>query len=180
MELDNQQVTAFEFGWLIGAIDGEGCVGISRRNRHNCTLGFSLKPHIQIANCDQTFINRCTNILAKLQIPFWVSHYETKGRRNESWQIVISGLKRVIKLLPLIKDHLCDDKKIKANLTLQFCKSRLSKWQSSPFTNDELILYRDIVKLNIKGTKALNLRDYTRNPNSKLIFGEDIVQTTTE
>lgn|SRR5574341_513270 len=176
-KLDNQQTTAFEFGWLIGAIDGEGCIGLSKRNRQK---SINLKPHIQIANCDKDFINRCIRILSDLNIPHWVSHYEGKNRRRESWQIAITGLKRVNKFLPLIKDLLCLEKREKANLVYEFVLSRLSDWHAAPFTERQIEIYEKIAELNTKGRKARSLRDYTRNNRSSKYPIKDIVQTTTE
>lgn len=180
--MDNQQVTDLELGWLVGAIDGEGCVGITRRNRKECakTLGFTLKPHVQIANCDIEFINRCSNILKKLETPFHISHYSAKTRQRESWQIVIAGLKRVVKILPIINPHLVGEKKEKALLVYEFCTSRLSDWHAAPFTKRELDLYNQVALLNRKGHKSQDLRDYTRNSRSSKFPRKDIVQTTTE
>jgi hypothetical protein len=172
--MDNQQVTAFELGWLIGAIDGEGCVGITRRTTGKT---FGLKPYIQISNCDRAFIDRYVYILKKLQVPYWISHYESKGRRRESWQVATSGLKRVITFLPTIATLLCEEKRVKAQLVLEFAESRLADWHAAPFTVRQLEIYQIVADLNVKGIEARNLRDYTRNSrSSKFPMREDIVQ----
>ena len=163
--MDNQQATQFELGWLVGAIDGEGCVGISRRNRPS-RLGFTLKPHVQIANCDKSFVDRCTEILAKLDIPYHVSFYEGKNRRSDSWQIAIAGLKRVIKILPLVSPLLCGEKREKAELVLEFVESRLADWHAAPFTPRQIEIYETVADLNVKGKRSLSLRDYTRSNRS--------------
>jgi hypothetical protein len=174
--MDNQQVTGFELGWLVGAIDGEGCVGISRRQQSH-GKSFGLKPHIQIANCDKDFIDRYVLILDKLAVPYWISHHEAKGRRNESWQVATSGLKRTIKLLPTIANLLCKEKRTKALLVQEFVESRLSDWHAAPFTPRQLEIYQIVADLNVKGFVSRNLRDYTRNNrSSKVPFVEDIVQ----
>lgn len=180
--MDNQQVTAFEFGWFVGAIDGEGAIGITRRNRNNARLGFSLKPHIQITNCDRSFIDRLESVLKSLEIPYHVSYNAGKGRRREHWQVTVSGLKRTVKLLPLIANHLCDEKREKALLVIEFINSRLSDWHAAPFTKREMEIYDEVAKLNIKGRQALNLRDYTRSSRSSKFPGwdEDIVQAKDE
>jgi len=181
--MGNQQATPFELGWLVGAIDGEGCIGISRRNKRG-KLGFTLKPHVQIANCDKTFIDRCTTILEKINVPFHVSFYAGKNRRRESWQIAIAGLKRVDKILPQIAEFLCEEKREKALLVQEYITSRLSDWHAAPFTKRQLEITELVSKLNVKGTKGPSLRDYTRSSrSSKFPYGnntrDDIVQTTT-
>jgi hypothetical protein len=181
--MDNQQATAFDLGWLVGAIDGEGAIGITRRNRSNARMGFTLKPHVQLANTDRSFIERYCRILSDLGIPFHISFSQGKGRRRDSWQVTVAGLKRVIRLLPLIAEHLCDDKREKALLVQEFCESRLSNWHAAPFTKREIEIYEKVAGLNVKGTRALSLRDYTPSSrSSKFRFTratEDIVQTTT-
>lgn len=180
--MDNQQVTAFELGWLVGAIDGEGCIGITRRNRKGTRLGFTLKPHVQISNCDISFIRRCEDALTKMGIPYHVSHYKSKNRRRESWQIAIAGLKRVNKILPEISSYLCDEKSEKAILVQEFITSRLADWHAAPFTKRQLEIFTLVGGLNVKGREAPNLRDYTPSSrSSKYRFrDEDIVQTTTK
>ena len=173
--MDNPQVTAFELGWLIGAIDGEGCVGISRRKQSH-GASFSLKPHVQISNCDKDFIDRYVLILQKMDIPFHISHYESKGRRSESWQVATTGLKRTIKILPHIAQLLCKEKREKAVLVQEFVESRLADWHAAPFTPRQIEIYTTVAELNVKGKEARNLRDYTRNSrSSKVPFREDIV-----
>lgn len=167
--MDNPQVTAQEFGWFVGAIDGEGCVGISRRNRIKDGGTFSLKPHVQISNCDKSFIDRYTRIAQILQIPFHISYYAAKGRRSASWQVATAGLKRCIKILPLIAPHLCDEKREKAFLVKEFCESRLSDWHAAPFTKRQIEIYTKVADLNVKGFKALNLNDYTRDNRSSKV-----------
>lgn len=166
--MDNQQATPFELGWLVGAIDGEGCIGITRRNRkdHPTTIGFTLKPHVQIANCDKSFVDRCTQILRKMNVPFHVSHYEGKNRRRENWTVVIAGLKRVNTILPTIAPLLCEEKREKAFLVQEFIDSRLADWHSAPFTKRQLEVFELVGKLNVKGTPAPSLRDYTRSNRS--------------
>jgi hypothetical protein len=162
--LDNQQAT-LDLGWLAGAIDGEGCVGITRRNRV-ARLGFTLKPHLQIANTDKAFIDRCAGILTTLKIPFHISSYDGKGRRKQAWQITVAGLKRVAKALPLLVPHLTGVKAEKAKLVLEWVDSRLADWHAAPFTSRQLKIYEQLRQMNERGIKGRSLTDYTRSARS--------------
>jgi len=163
--MDNQQVTDLELGWLAGAIDGEGCVGVTRRNR-KAKLGFTLKPHLQITNCDKAFIDRCTTTLKLMEIPFWVSYYEGRGRRKSAYTVVIAGLKRCAVALPKLVPHLTGQKLVKAKLVERWVTSRLADWHAAPFTAEQLAIYEQLRQMNERGVKARNLNDYTRSNRS--------------
>ena len=165
--MDNQQVTPLELGWLVGAIDGEGALGITKRNRKHATLGFTLKPHVQLCNCDKSFIDRYTSILDKLSVPYHITFYKSKGRRREHWTVTTAGLKRVSKILPSITELLCDEKREKAILMQEYIDSRLADWHAAPFTERQLEIVEVLSGLNTRGRKTdLNLRDYTRDSRS--------------
>jgi hypothetical protein len=107
-----------------------------------------------------------------------------KARRREYWNVVVAGLKRVVRYLPLLTEYLCDEKRDKARLTLEFCESRLAKWHAAPFSERELELATAVSHLNVRGKKieVLNLRDYTPSSYSskyRFTVAKDIVQTTT-
>jgi hypothetical protein len=186
--MDNQQVTPFELGWLVGIIDGEGSVGISKRNRQGAAkLGFTLKPHIQISNSDLELIAKAADILKRLGVAFHVSNHTGIGRRRNHQTIVIAGLKRVSKALPIFAPHLTNRKAIAARYVQEFINSRLSDWHAAPFTFRQLELVNLCAEANHVGTgehKArLNLRDYTRSLRStklsvRRVPQEDRVQTS--
>lgn len=183
--MGNQQVTTLELGWLIGAIDGEGCVGITKRNRTNTRNGFTLKPHVQVANCDRSFIERYCAGLHGLGVPFHVSFTQNKNpKRRDNWTVITAGLKRVAKLLPFITELLCDEKREKARLVLEYCESRLNDWHAAPFTRRQLEIVDRLYALNTRGRESRLLRDYTpEGRSSKYRFTratQDIVQTATD
>lgn len=165
MELDNQQATSFELGWLVGILDGEGAIGITRRNR---ATSINLKPYIQMANCDKSIIDRYCSILKKLNIPHYISYQKPRGRVKECWQVGIAGLKRTLKLLPLVQDSLTGVKRRKANLVREYCESRLSDWHAAPLTERQIGIFEKVSELNSRGTKRkpASLRDYTRKSRS--------------
>lgn len=183
--MDNQQATAFDMGWLIGAIDGEGSIGLSRCNRYTkAGSGFRLKPNISISNCDYSFIERCDRIMRPLRCGHYICAHKGHGRRRDSWFILVQGLKRVDKFLPFIAEHLCKEKREKARLLQEYVTSRLADWHAAPFTPRQLEIYSLLAGLNTKGREAQSLRDYTRSSrSSKFPNGtrdEDIVQSATK
>mgnify|MGYP001106398055 CR=1 FL=1 len=170
--MDNQQETVLELGWLVGAYDGEGCISLLRRKRSDrkTRYGFSFKPHVSITNTDISFIDRVCRILTRLEIPYYVSSSNPTGRRRPYKTVLVEGLRRVMKLLPLITPYLCDEKREKAILLIEFCESRLADWHSAPFTERQLEIYRLISERNVKGSTPI-LRDYTRSSRSSKFPG---------
>lgn len=150
MELDNQQpsISQFELGWLCGAIDGEGCIGIWRRggNRND------FKPGIRVANTSKQFIDKFCLCLNYLGVAHHITHYKSKDNRKENWTITIEGFKRIQNLLPIIKDLLIV-KSQQANLVHEFILKRTVKWHRSEYDDRELEIVELLSKLNFRGVE---------------------------
>lgn len=186
--MDNQQVILpeTELSYLCAFIDGEGCVGIyvrdrSKENRNNAA--YSIKPVVTVTNTEKQLIDEIAKIYDALNIPYYVQHRASTGRNGESWTLVISGLKRVQKILPVLIKYCRGKKKLNALDLKEYIESRLDDWASAPFTKRQLELVENIYQRN-NGKRRLNLRDYTRSSRStkfpQKLSREDIVQTTTE
>ncbi|MGD9590803.1 MAG: LAGLIDADG family homing endonuclease [Pyrinomonadaceae bacterium] len=176
--MDNQQETALELGWIAGLIDGEGTIGISIRSRRTENTGWTTKPHVQLSNTDMEIVDRYTGWLSKNGVPFHISSYPAKGRRQAHKTVVTAGLKRVARLLPLVLPYLTGNKKRAGVLVNEFVTSRLSDWHAAPFTERQLGIVKELQSLHAKG-RAQILRDYTRSSRSSKYPSyrdEDIVQ----
>lgn len=178
--MDNQQERSFLLGWLTAIIDGEGSIGINARKRAKT---YSMKPAVQISNCDNAVINRVIHALTLFAVPHYVSYTKTRGNRRESWNVIVAGLKRTKKLLDVVGPHLTGVKFDKARLVAEFIETRLRDWHAAPFSLRQIEIYNTLAEANTRGRKASLLRDYTPNSrSSKFRFRstEDRVQTTTE
>jgi len=166
--MDNQQettskVSPFEFGWFCGFFDGEGSLGITvRRRKEHKKYYEGFKPHLQVCNTEIELVERCKYFFDALGIPYYVSYYKGKGKRKPHWNIAVAGLRRVMKILPIIKPGLQGNKKEKADLMMEFCNSRLSKWHRSEYSQRERQIVDRMFELNQRGKRSDPQRLYAK------------------
>lgn len=159
--MDNQQVTDEELSWLAGFYEGEASFGMNRRKRKGKTgISVGLQPCVSCSNCDRSLIETCCDILERAGCAFYVGYHKPRKKVREHWQIVITGLKRVPRVLAALRPYLHGEKAIKADLLKQFCESRLEKWHAAPYSESECEIFEQLSALNQRGHPR-NLRDYT-------------------
>jgi hypothetical protein len=147
--MDNQQpsISGFEFGWFCGIIDGEGCLGLWHKGRRDYTVG------LRMTNTSKDIIDAFTNVLDRLNIPYYVGHSKPrKETQKEYWTVVVEGFKRLGKLLPIIKDSLVCKKK-QANLLAEWIDSRSAKWHRAEYSARELQIKESVSALNYRGVQ---------------------------
>lgn len=144
--------TDIELGWLIGIIDGEGCLCI--RIRHGKTKHYGIRPRFQpqltIANTEEEITDRCSRILTELSVKHR-SFFRKRNIKNAKPQYCIdvysTGLRT---LLPLIKKHSAKFKQIdiliEALKLTEGNKGRGHKgaWGAAPITNEVLARFDDL------------------------------------
>jgi hypothetical protein len=138
LQEDNQQESStqdlIDLGWLGGIFDGEGTITITIRGRKNQTD--LLTPRITVANTDKIIIDKITQIYKKYNIPYWISYYKSKGNWKESWRVEITGIKRSLKILPILKKYLVAKKDL-ADDVLSWCESRKNDFGKRTFYSDK-------------------------------------------
>lgn len=136
-EMDDQQVTQIEIGWLAGFIDGEGYIGIQgykTRNRHA-----SYSCAIQISNTDEVMIFKAQKIIQKMGVnPYIRTH--GFGERNQPWRkivyvLVIHRMNKIISVLESVNPHLTGTKKERGELVLEYCQLRLQNYKPGSHYN---------------------------------------------
>lgn len=148
--MDNQQpsISEFELGWLCGIIDGEGCIGLWSRGGSRKE---EYKPGVRLTNTDENLISTYCQVLDKIGVSYHITKYEGRNSRCKSYQTVtIEGFKRLVKLLPVIKDKLIA-KKPQALLLDEWVSSRASKWHRSEYSTRELEIPKLIAQYNYRG-----------------------------
>ena len=148
--MDNQQqsISAFELGWFIGIIDGEGCIGLwsrggARKNEY--------KPGLRLSNTSKKIIDSFCSVCDRLEVSYHITHYKPRSNRHKQhWTVSIEGFKRLNKLLPVIKDILVE-KKEQAILLWEWVESRDAKWHRSEYSQRELEIPKLIASLNHRG-----------------------------
>ena len=106
-----------ENAWLAAAIDGEGCILLSKNKART-----SYDPRITITNTDPRFIAKVSEILYKNDVKFFYSlnlRLEDDVTRRDRIQLTSSGLGTVQKYLLIIEPYLTC-KKEQAQLLLSY------------------------------------------------------------
>lgn len=167
--LDNPQAVtfqeAFDLGWLVAAIEGEGSIsipgfrrrGIDADRRNVCKIG--IKPVITLSNTNEIFIDHARNIASRYTSPGYKQ--SLKSRRSTwaaSYRNVWEGCKRVKALLDVIEPYLVT-KRPQASMTREFCESRLSVAANAPYTKRELWLFSQCRLLHNHGARDQELHD---------------------
>lgn len=176
-EMDNQQVTQAEFGWLAGIIDGEGYLGIQRYKTRNNHMSYTVE--LSICNTDEQIIIKVRDIIKKLEINPYInqSSFKMKHRPNHKmvWKIVIHRMSPVMKILQRIKPFLVGAKKERAELIIEYCTSRLNNFvQGSHYKNviteREVQIVESCIAMQKRGTS-----ETTRKAQlERSILGEEI------
>lgn len=148
--MDNQQVkTTFDIGWLVGFIEGEGCITL---NRHGYNGRHKIQPYISITGTNRMSMDKAIEIAKQLELPFYVSERNySKKILKKAIRIEVSGLGRAEKWLNIIEPYLVG-KLPQAQVMRLFLESRKKTLKEhpclKPYTDEELSLYEQIHALN--------------------------------
>ena len=167
--MDNQQERLeVRLGWLGGAIDGEGCVHLSKRYVHK---RLTYRPRLVIVNTDQSFCEEVIDIFNICKFPHYVCKRYGKTKRT-SWSVEIQGLKRLYKALPVIIPYLIS-KRQRAEFLLKYIKYRLFLKAKSAIDEKDHVVYLRMRQYN--GTIPLESSETIRTTH--LDICEDIVRS---
>ncbi len=150
-------------GWLIGIIDGEGCLTV-RIQKHK-TLSFGIRSRftvqLGISNTNKFIIDRIEEIYKSLNIKY--ARYG-RDRTNYSpnskyqWEIIIYANALRI-LLPLLREYSMKQEEI--DILLQFLKEGKRRGSTNPYTKDELLerekLRQRLIKLHGMPAQKLSI-----------------------
>jgi predicted RNA-binding protein with EMAP domain len=158
--IDNQQATDLEIGWLAGIIDGEGYIGFSRQNTKKCR---SIRPDIQVVNCDPDVILKIRKILNMFGInPYIRERMHDKKKWSRNYILSMSRFSHLKKLIDTIGHLLTGEKKKRAELMIELVNSRITKTKSDKYTDYELSL----VETYFETMKGIKIRGNTHNLGS--------------
>jgi len=180
----NQQgtPTKVELAWLAGFIEGEGSLALSAWNRldNHASRNPKIAVSIKIYNTDAALISRCRDILKGIGVEPYMKEREQKPmlKHDGSKQyksvdpmltLTVSKLSSAQKALTCLTPYLFGDKRIRAEIMLEYLDKRLSrqKENSGNFRNlryqdDEIALVKKFYTLTRPGqTKAFARRGET-------------------
>jgi hypothetical protein len=133
--MDNQQVTisAFDLGWLIGIIDGEGSFWIGKSP-------VAMTPVVEIVNTNFTIINKLQHLFKMLDIGCHVYIPSRNSGQKEYKKLEIKGMKRLKKFFDILMPYF-ECRFEQANLLRDFVELRLSKTCKDQYGSDENSIY---------------------------------------
>jgi len=136
-EMDNQQATQIELGWIAGFIDGEGYIGVQEyktRRKHP-----SFKCAIQISNTDEVMILKAQRIFQKIGVNPYLRVYQyglnNRPKSKTVWILVVGKMHKIVQVLESVNPYLTGMKKERADLILEYCQSRLKHWVRGSHNN---------------------------------------------
>jgi hypothetical protein len=114
--------------YLTGIIDGEGTVGINKReNKHRNSDRYT--PLISLVNTNKEIINKCYSTIINNGIGCHISTRINTKRNRVRWDLLVSGTKRVKNLAQLLmKDSVIKRQQIE--LIFDYCNQRLHEPKS--------------------------------------------------
>jgi len=170
--IGNQQATDIELGWLAGIIDGEGYIGFSRQNTKKVR---SIRPDIQVVNCDPDVILKTRKILNMIGINPYIRervHNKKQVQWSRNYILQISKFSHVKKLIDTIGHLLTGEKNKRAKLMIELVNSRITKTKHDRYDDYELSLvdkyFTTMKGIKIRGNthNLVSLNDY--HPNARI------------
>lgn len=127
-DYDHPDVPEIDIGWLAGILDGEGSVRISKaapKKHPKPSAQYSVEAHA-VTNTDDEIIRRVRRLLDALDVPHRVYSIRTTSRKDRQtfWKaahtVRVWTVRGIQKFLLLMLPHLTGNKKLRAELVLQF------------------------------------------------------------
>lgn len=166
-KMDNQQASSYEIGWLAGIIDGEGHIGLSRQNTKKCR---SVRPDVQIVNCDYELIERVVSILNKMGInPYIRERYHNKKEWRVNYIVTIGRFAHIKKLMDNIMECLVGEKRYRAELMMRLINKRITKTRFQQYTEDELSIIQEFFEHRERASETLRETSEKMKIKSELI-----------
>ena len=129
-------------------LDGEGGIQITATKRKDRVYTLALHPDVYFTNTNEQVMNTIRDWLGGGTL----TRRKAKLGHNDTYVLTVSGVRSILGLLQTIQPMMII-KAERANLMMEFCKSRLShnRGKGRRFTKYELRLYTSIRQLNKRG-----------------------------
>lgn len=153
-------LTAFEIGFLVGLIEGEGTVGIIQQRKDPLIL----HPYLQISNTKSSLLHRCQELLQRGVV--YGPYFAQDKAKGYAFKIATTG--RLYRILRTLEPYLLT-KRRHAQLVLEFLeinaerhllgRKRDSNGKYAPklveYTRRQLEIYNELRELNCRGKKGI-------------------------
>lgn len=156
---NQQERRTFQLGWLVGLIEGEGCITLNRSGVTKTNFGTKISPYLSITNTNDKLMQKAVEVIKSLGLPFHLT------MRKGVIRIEIWGQGRVKKWLEMISPYLVG-KRDQADLILKFIALRESVVKKHPFHKpyslDEVALWDSVHAINANRNVVNPQRLYAR------------------
>lgn len=142
------KISGFQCGYVVGLIDGEGCIGLNKQKRGNYWMW---RPYLHITNTRKELLEKCQELIGgnlSKGHAYGPNEKPCYNLRLFNYQLLAETLAIVTNLLII--------KKKQAEIVLEFCRDRLAGSidnQKGP-TNKEMKAYEELKLLNRRGLAA--------------------------
>lgn len=143
MNRDNHAGKTEDANWLGGFFDGEGYIGLYKRNDHRPSRRLSYRASVVIANTDKETIDRTSEILHSFNIPHRICLAPSKNGWRECWTVKIDGLKRMEKFVYFIEKY-CFTKRHQVSLMKEFVEKRMAVNKNVPYSKRDHEIYEEL------------------------------------
>ncbi len=135
--MDNpQERPEAELGWLAGCFESDGWFSLHKNNCHNGY--YQYQPVCGVVNTDPLYMMSVVCILKKNNIPHYLTSRAQLGIGTKVlFQVLIQGLKRCKRFLPLILPYIRGSKSERVEIMLEFINYRLSITRNQPYGDVE-------------------------------------------
>ena len=137
--MGNQQETIA--AWVAAHLDSDGTICFNIRMRHRSSSHSNIRPHflpwIVFSNNHRGLVEAFAARVNQLGVGCLIGDAGITSAGNQHYSVTIAGAKRAYKLLPLVLPWLVA-KKDRAEATIKFIESRLSKPMNVTYTREEI------------------------------------------
>jgi hypothetical protein len=144
-KLINGKANDFEVGFIIGLIEGEGCLSAS-------VSAGKLDLILQIANTNRQLLEKAQEIIGG---KIYCQHQSHLGHMNckDAYKLKISSIKTLYVTLLKLQTHFIGKRK-QCDLLLDICECKLSRGRHNLTTNKEKEISIQIRALNKRGVRV--------------------------
>lgn len=168
--MGNQQAkTHFNVGWLVGIVEGEGCITLTRGAVTKGKYGHKISPYLSIVNTNKALIDKTVEVIEFFNLPFHLStrKYDDGGEGKNRYALTVTGLKRTKQWLQFLLPYMVGKKK-QTEIALEFINQRekvIDKhpW-NKPYTDIDLELYKEIHNYNARPNHNAKASETKRRP----------------
>ena len=132
-------------GYIAAFLDGEGGIQITRSERKDREYTLALHPGVYFTLTNEEAVRTIRNWLGGGSI----TRRREQGNHRDTYVLTVSGVRSILSLLTAIRPLLII-KRRRANLIMEFCRSRISnhRGKGRNYTKDDLRLKTPIRHLN--------------------------------